>query len=620
MEGITMRYGLLKSGLDAHTLGLSHLSQLLNSCGIASIIADAKICDAVDEIEVPDKYALLRKWLCDNRITHLGFSYRLDPSQAVRTFLRLMERLSQDDDLSRETELRHFYFAGLPESCRLIRDEFQDRIPTFEGDETPIETLRRLGVAEKLIPKTMRENSAYDDIRMQFGKELISSELPASLKVPLPYAYPAFGSSRDRLVSRLEAAREKRRLPLLRVHVGPYDPDRAEALAQFSDWLKRLSKGRFLDIVSVGSSQLSQSHFGEDWANLQNGGGVPFNSEFELRAIREDASPMLVRAYSGTKNIARMAEILEKNLNMAWHALSFWWFNRIDGRGPLSVRQGLKEHVEAISAIARHNKPFEPNIPHHFAFRGSDDVSYVVSAYVAAKTARSLGIRHLILQNMLNTPRSTWGLRDLAKSRVMLKLLRSLESSRFRVIYQPRAGLDFFSPDLEKAKRQLAAVTALMQDVEPENPESPQIIHVVSFSEARFLADPAVIDESLRITRASLAEYPGFRRRYNLTDFINGREVHQQTEELWQDALHMIRDMERNIPDLTTPDGLYRIFHAGYFPVPFLWEGRDEFPHAVSWSTGLKDGGVHVLTADGGKMKMRQRLERIHAALEHPPE
>lgn len=614
-----MRYGLLKSGLDAHTLGLSHLSQLLNSCGFTSIIADAEICAAVDEIEVSEKYALLRKWLTDNRITHLGFSYRLDPSQAVRTFLRLMERLTQDDLLSNETGPRRFYFAGLPESCRRIRDEFQGRIPTFEGDETPIETLRRLDVPEKLIPKTMRENSAYDDIRLQFGKELIASERPASLKAPLPFTYPAFGSSQDLLVSRLAAAHEKQRLPLLRVHVGPYDPDRAEALARFSDWLKRLAQGRFLDVVSVGSSQLSQSHFGEDWGNLQNGGGVPFNSEFELRAIREDASPMLVRAYSGTKNIARMADILEKNLNMAWHALSFWWFNRIDGRGPLSVRQGLTEHLEAISTIARRNKPFEPNVPHHFAFRGSDDISYVVSAYVAAKTARSLGIRHLILQNMLNTPRSTWGLRDLAKSRVMLKLLRSLESPRFHIIYQPRAGLDFFSPDLEKAKQQLAAVTALMQDVEPENPESPQIIHVVSFSEARFLADPAVIDESLRITRASLAEYPGFRRRFQLADFINGREVRQQTEELWEDAFSLIRHMEKHIPDLTTPEGLYRIFQTGYFPVPFLWEGRDEFPHAVNWNTGLKDGGVHVLTADGGKMKMRQRLDRIHAALAQPP-
>jgi len=614
-----MRYGLLKSGLDAHTLGLSHLAQLLRSCGFTAIIADAQVCGAVDAIDKPEQYARLQNWLEANRITHLGFSYRLDPSQAVWTFHRLMERIDNDAFLSREGLLRNFYFAGLPESCRRIRREFHDRIPTFEGDETAIETLRRLGIPDKLIPKTMRENSVYDDLRLQFGKEMMAAERSASIQAASPYAYPGFGSSADLLVSRLAEARQTHRLPLLRVHVGPYDPDRAEALSLFSSWLKRLAQGGFLDIVSIGSSQLSQSHFGEDWGSRQNGGGVPFNSEFELRAIREDAAPMLVRAYSGTKNVARSAEILEKNLNMAWHALSFWWFNQIDGRGPLTVRQGLKEHLEAVSTIARKAKPFEPNIPHHFAFRGSDDVAYVVSAYIAAKTARSLGIRYLILQNMLNTPSATWGIRDLAKARVMLKLVRSLESSRFRIIYQPRAGLDYFSPDLEKAKRQLAAVTALMQDVEPENTESPQIIHVVSFSEARFLADPEVIDESLRITKAALTDYPDFRRRHHLTDFISGAQVRQQTEELWEDATRLIRDMEKRIPNLMTSEGLYRLFQAGYFPVPFLWEGRDEFPHAVNWKTGLRDGGIHILNESGRIMKIPERLERIHNALAQIP-
>ncbi len=155
----------------------------------------------------------------------------------------------------------------------------------------------------------------------------------------------------------------------MRVHAGPYLSDRERALALFSDWLKKLAKARFLDIVSVGSSQLSQSMFGEDWGDRPNGGGVPFNSEFELQAIREDAAPMLVRAYSATKNIPDMAKILERNLNMAWHALSLWWFNQIDGRGPLSLRQSLFEHMETLKYISSVGKPFEPNLPHHFAFR-----------------------------------------------------------------------------------------------------------------------------------------------------------------------------------------------------------------------------------------------------------
>ena len=53
---------------------------------------------------------------------------------------------------------------------------------------------------------------------------------------------------------------------------------------------------------------------------------------------------------------------------------------------------------------------------------------------------------------MLNTPRFTWGIQDLAKSRAMLKLVKELEDSHFRVVLQPRAGLDYFSADLDKAK------------------------------------------------------------------------------------------------------------------------------------------------------------------------
>jgi hypothetical protein len=361
----------------------------------------------------------------------------------------------------------------------------------------------------------------------------------------------------------------------------------------------------------VGSSQLSQSHFGKDWGDLPNGGGVPVNSEMELRAIREDASPMLVRAYSATHNIPHVAHLLERNLNMAWHALSLWWFNRLDGRGPLGLRQSLAEHIDTIRYIAKAGKPFEPNIPHHFAFRGSDDLTYLASAYLAAKTSKRHGIKYLVLQNMLNTPKSTWGLWDLAKSRSLLRLIRGLEDRHFRVIYQPRAGLDYFSPDVEKAKIQLAAVSALMADVEPKNTNSPEIVHVVSYSEALFLANPTVIDDSIRITKAALYDYPEFRRNNDIDDLIHSRDLESQTREILEETQVLIKDMEKRVQNLYSAEGLYTIFRMGYFPVPYLWECRDEFSHAVDWSTKLIKGGVSVVDDSGKKMSIQDRLQRI---------
>jgi hypothetical protein len=387
--------------------------------------------------------------------------------------------------------------------------------------------------------------------------------------------------------------------------------DREKALAMFSDWLKKLSKSQFLDIVSVGSSQLSQSHFGKDWGDLPNGGGVPFNSEMELRAIREQASPMLVRAYSATNDILHVAQLLERNLNMAWHALSLWWFNLLDGRGPLGLRESVSEHIETIKYIARAGKPFEPNTPHHFAFRGSDDLTYVASAYLAANLAKRCGIKYFILQNMLNTPRSTWGLRDLVKSRALLQLTRRLEDRNFRVIYQPRAGLDTFSPDLEKAKIQLAGVTALMADVEPNNPKSPEIIHVVSYSEALFLATPAVINESIQITKAALQHYPEFRRKNGIEDLILGRDLVAQTQDLAEETSELIKDMEKSIKNLYSAEGLFTLFCMGYLPVPYLWECREEYGKAVKWNTKIIRGGVYVVDDAGRKMSLQERLQRI---------
>jgi len=606
-------YGFLKSGIDAHTLGISHIGQLLEESGFQVFISDAEISSAVDKISNLHSFEIIKKWILKHNITHLGFSYRLDPKQGLNTFGRLVTGIENDRTLSirKNGAIQEIYFAGLPEACDLIKKEFGKRYETFRGDETPIETLKKLGVPETLIPKSIQEGSVYDQMRLEFGKEIISQEKHKQVpKIP-DYDYKDYGTDKDHLSKRLNAARNHNQLPLTRVHVGPYLEDREKALTIFSEWLKTLAKTKYLDIVSVGSSQLSQSHFGENWEGLPNGGGVPIKSELELQAIREDSSPMLVRAYSGTKNVAHTAYILEKNLNMAWHALSLWWFNKIDGRGPLSVAQGLSEHLDAIKYIASVKKPFEPNIPHHFAFRGSDDIAYVVSAFLAAKTAKELGIKILVLQNMLNTPKSTWGVRDLVKARVLLKLVRTLEDRDFKVIYQPRAGLDYFSPDIEKAKAQLAAVTALMSDIEPERPDSPPIIHVVSFSEALFLATPDVINESIQITKASLKNYPEYRRKNAVFDIISSSERENAFRELYDESKTMIAHIQKNIKNLYSGEGLLKAFKAGYFPVPFLWEGRDEFKNAVNWRTKLIKGGIHVADKNGKKMPLSQRLSEI---------
>jgi hypothetical protein len=189
--------------------------------------------------------------------------------------------------------------------------------------------------------------------------------------------------------------------------------------------------------------------------------------------------------------------------------------------------------------------------------------------------------------------------------------VRSLEDKNFRVIYQPRAGLDYFSPDVNKAKMQLAAVTSLMADVEPEKENSLEIIHVVSFSEALFLATPDVIRESIQIVKAALKHYPEYREKNAIHDLLSSRELDDISNELWEEANVLVRDMEKNVKNLYTSKGLYTLFKMGYFPVPYLWEGREEFSNAVNWTTKIIDGGVCVVKDSGKKMNIRDRLARI---------
>jgi hypothetical protein len=286
-----------------------------------------------------------------------------------------------------------------------------------------------------------------------------------------------------------------------------------------------------------------------------------------------------------------------------------WWFCRIDGRGPLGVRENLTEHTAVLDRIAASGKPFEPNIPHHFAFRGGDEVSYVLSTVLAARLARARGIRWFVLQNMMNTPRFVWGVQDLARARVMLRMTRRLETGRFRVIYQPRAGLDYFSPDLDRARQQLAAATALMDDVEPRRESSPDVIHVVSYSEAVRIADPDCVEESVQITREALDLYRRRRRDGGGMDSRTAEEVEDRTERLERECTLVLDALDRTVPDAASPAGLYEALASGFLIAPYLAGEREEFAAAVRQPTRVVDGAVRAVDGTGVVIGARQRAD-----------
>lgn len=609
-------FGLVHPAVDAHTLGLSSVQQLLDDCGLRAVIADARVCAAANEPSHPPHLARLDRWIREHGITRIGFSYRLDPEQGVDAFGRLWSELCSARLLkSQGGPLTALYFAGLPRTCALVRNRFGPAVEVFRGDESPAETLTKLGVPGRLLPRALSEETAYDEARFAFARGLVVGERYRGVRPAPTPGYRDAGTWNDSVMQRLRHRREVDLLPVLRAHVGPYLPDRDAAVRLFLEWTRDLARAGYLDVLSIGTSQLTQSNFGEDWNDRPNGGGVPLNSPDEFRHVGQAARPMLVRTYAGSHDVPGLARMYEETINNAWHTFSLWWFSRLDGRGPNPVRANLDQHLATLRYVAQRHKPYEPNVPHHFAFRGADDVTYVVSGVLAARAAKVCGIRNLILQVMLNTPKSTWGVQDLAKARALLTLARELEDGTFRVHLQPRAGLDYFSPDLDRARIQLAAVTALMDDIEPQDAHSPPLIHVVSYSEGSHLADPSIINESLQITRAALTEYRRRRARGDVMDLAHHDEVAGRTEALLQGARAVLRTIDAVIARPESAEGLYQVFAGGFLPVPYLWECRDEFSAAVRWKTRVVRGSVQVVDEAGHAVAPLERARWAAAAL-----
>jgi hypothetical protein len=605
-------FAFLKPALDAHTLGINSIAELLRDCGYKVIFGDENIEKVLNDYRNEKSRKILIDWIVKNRISRIGFSYRLDQDEAINMVGFFIKELKDNNMLYYQGgPIKCISFGGLPGACRIIEKEYKGLVKTFKGGESVRESLIRMEVSEERIPKDILIGSSYDDSRMEFGESIIISNKYDNF-LPLNRSnYKEYGTYEDTVVKRIDCNMKKPFFPLIRAHVGPYSSvvKRTDSVKDFISWVKYLATTKYLDILSIGTSQLTQSNFGEDWEDRTNGGGVPINSPEEYRMIWAASRPLLLRTYAGTKNIPALAEIHEKTINICWHALSLWWFNKLDERGPYDLYTSLKQHIETLKYIAYTNKPFEANVPHHFAFRGADDVTYIVSAFLSAKLAKKMGIKTFILQNMLNTPRYTWGIQDLAKSRAMLSLVKELEDSSFRIILQPRAGLDYFKSNLQEAKMQLAAVTALMDDIDPTNEASPPIIHVVSYSEASHLATPEIINESIKITHYSLKKYRELRRKGIIEDMSKNRDVDNRMLELIDSAKTIISEIEKDVTNTYSAEGFYKIFAAGYLPTPYLWAEVEEFRFAKSWKTKLIKGSVKVIDENNKIIKSEKVVD-----------
>ncbi|MHB1276024.1 MAG: cobalamin B12-binding domain-containing protein [Candidatus Humimicrobiaceae bacterium] len=357
----------------------------------------------------------------------------------------------------------------------------------------------------------------------------------------------------------------KKPFPLLRHHYGR--PDFNETIKG----IKTTSESQLLDIISIGPDQNTQEFFfhPEKMDHKQDGaGGVPIRSEEDFEklfiASRTGNYPLL-RCYSGTNDIKKMAEVLLKNINNAWCAVPLCWYNELDDRSSRSLEESIYENQSVMAWHAQRNIPVEVNESHHWSLRYSSDSVAVAAAYLAAYNAKKMGVKNYVSQYMFNTPPETSFTMDLAKILAKIHLIESLHDDNFFSFRETRAGLYSMSGDINKNKGQLASSTLLQMQVKPS------IIHVVAYCESEYAAKPEDIIESSLIVSKVIENCLG-----GCPDMKTDPNVTKRMQELTSDALLIIDkikklDNENKFEDpLTSPEIISQAIRKGILDAPHL--------------------------------------------------
>lgn len=341
----------------------------------------------------------------------------------------------------------------------------------------------------------------------------------------------------DELLERIEEVREIEERPIIRAHIGVA----SESIKPTVEGVKKLSEEGAVEIVSLAPDQTSQAFLAkfvrgeEDPAKYTRGqGGVPISSRqdlIELKNATKCGNYPMSRIYSGTDELNELAKIFEETLNIAFPAVPIFFYNRLDGRGPLSILDGFEEHYRVMRWWASIGKPLEINDPHQWQLRRCSDDMYVTDHVLCGVVALKMGIKHYIMQLMFDLPPEIYPLYDLAKMQASYELIAPLtEHFDFNIIKETRGGLSSYPPNLNEAKGHHAMTTYWQMFMEPD------IVHAVCFSEAHHEAKDEDIIETSEITKQVIREY----QRGPRPDIWNDPRVIARKDELKRGAMYNI--------------------------------------------------------------------------------
>ena len=396
--------------------------------------------------------------------------------------------------------------------------------------------------------------------------------------------------------------------PILRHHLGlPSLEDTIEAI-------EKVAESKVLDVISIAPDQNAQEYFFRQELmdkRLDGAGGVPLRSEEDFIRLYEASQRgnyPLLRCYSGTQDIVKFADMLQRTIKNAWCAVPLFWYSELDKRGPRKLRDAIEENQQIMRWHGERNIPVEVNDPHHWSLRDAHDAVGVADAYLVAYNAKKMGVKDYIAQYMFNVPAFISPEMDLAKMLAKIEMVESLQDDNFRVYRQARAGLASFPADLSQAKGQLAASAYLALSIKPH------IYHVVGYCEAHHAATAKDIIESCKIVRGVIKNE--FLGTVDMTKDVN---VQRRKEELIKEA-NIILDAIKSIgPDdrdpLTDPETLTKAVKIGILDAPHL-KGNPACSGTLN--TRVISGALYAYDKDRKKIiTEEERMNRILNVIEN---
>jgi hypothetical protein len=484
----------------------------------------------------------------------VGVSYRLTPE----TGERLLGQFAEEADELRAAGTR-FAFGGTPPVAERARKlGFFEKI--FDGSESPEQVL------------------AY--VKGQPAANLTEADFPQSTCARIAWREP---------------------YPILRHHFG------LPSLEATLQGIRQIAEAQALDVISLGTDQDAQEHFfhpERQDPRRTGAGGVPVRSPEDYRALyaasRCGNFPLL-RAYSGTDDFIRYAEVLTETIHNAWCAIPLFWFNQMDGRGPWDLEGSIREHQKLMQWYGERQIPVELNEPHHWGMRDAPDIIFVVSGYLSAHNAKHFGVADYIAQMMFNSPPGASDAMDLAKMSAILEMIQPLAGDDFRIWRQTRIGLLSHPLDPDAARGHLAASAYAQMALRPH------IYHIVGHTEAHHAATADDIVQASRLVRRAISNALG------AADPTGAPEIQERKSKLMREArvtLDAIRQQASSgVSDpLVDPATLARAVTAGILDAPQLQNNR--FARGQIRSA-IVDGTCEAVDAAGRAISEEERLAAL---------